>query len=276
MFKSSTRRQLLADLIGANHGVTVRRVTLATALTLSSIQAHAAAIAVNGDLSDLINAVNTAPYNAAFGADPLGSADSPATESNNGFDIKNVYAFYDRPADVLYLGMNFFGKVGDSRAITDTTSTNEYLSTCAASYCNRSVFDINETYSIQLYEGTNMSAPQLLLYNVSGANNGSDTIGGITNPYALTITRSVSETNNGVEFSISGLHAQLSPYGFANPANLLIRFGAGSGDPVGTSALLEDSHLLQMQVVPVPAAAWLFGSGLVGLVAFARKRQQTA
>lgn len=275
MFKSSARRQILATLVGANHGATVRRATLATALALSisSIPTHAAI--VDGSLSDLIAEVAANPYNTASGTDPQGSADSPATENNNGFDIKNVYAFYEKPANVLYLGMNFYGKVGDSRAITDTTSTNEYQPFCAATTCNRSVFDSNETYGIQLYAGTSTAAPQLLSFNVLGASNGSDSLTVSNNPYSLTITRAVSEANNGVEFSIAGLEPVLAPYSFANPANLLIRFTAGSGDINPTSSAAEDFHNMQMQVVPVPAAAWLFGSGLVGLLAAGRKRQQT-
>lgn len=278
MFKSSARRQILAALVGANHGATVRRATLATALALSisSIPVHAAAITVDGNLSDLIGEVASNPYNVASANDPQGSADSPATENNNGFDIKNVYAFYEKPANVLYLGMNFYGKVGDSMAITDTTSTNEYLAFCATTTCNRSVFDSNETYGIQLYAGTSTAAPQLLSFNVLGASNGTDSLTVSNNPYSLTITRAVSEANNGVEFSIAGLETVLAPYGFANPANLLIRFTAGSGDSNPASSAAEDFHNMQMQVVPVPAAAWLFGSGLVGLLAAARKRQQTA
>lgn len=275
MFKSSARRQILATLVGANHGATVRRATLATALALSisSIPTHAAI--VDGSLSDLIAEIAASPYNTASGTDPQGSADSPATENNNGFDIKNVYAFYEKPANVLYLGMNFYGKVGDSRAITDTTSTNEYQVFCATTTCNRSVFDSNETYGIQLYAGTSTAAPQLLSFNVLGASNGSDSLTVSNNPYSLTITRAVSEANNGVEFSIAGLEPVLAPYSFANPANLLIRFTAGSGDINPTSSAAEDFHNMQMQVVPVPAAAWLFGSGLVGLLAAGRKRQQT-
>jgi len=34
------------------------------------------------------------------------------------------------------------------------------------------------------------------------------------------------------------------------------------------------SYLVQTTVVPVPAAAWLFGSGLVGLISFARRKKE--
>lgn len=278
MFKSSTRRQRLADLIGANHNATVRRVTLATALALSisSIPAHA--VMVDGNLGDLIIEVAASPYNKASGTDPQGSLDSPATESNNGFDISNVYSLYDVQADVLYLGLSVYGTVGNSLAV-GSTAANEGLANTGAGSNSKTAFDANETYGIQLYLGTTTADPQLMLYNVKGANNASDTIGAITNLHSLSITHSVSEAFNGVEFSIAGLAATgaLPAFSFANPANLLVRFSAGSADTNTTSSVTgEDSRLLQMQVVPVPAAAWLFGSGLVGLVAFARKRQQTA
>ena len=40
-----------------------------------------------------------------------------------------------------------------------------------------------------------------------------------------------------------------------------------SGDPIAYSVTIE--------TVPVPAAVWLFGSGLIGLVGLARRKQQT-
>lgn len=260
----------------ANLGAVGRRACVATAfaLSLSSIPAHA--VLVDGDLTDLVTAVGSSPINTASGTDPQGSADTPVTENNNGFDIRNVYAFYEKPANVLYLGMNAYGKIGDSKAITDTTSTNEYAAWCASSTCNRSVFDSNETYGIQLFAGTATSDPVLLSFNVIGATDGSDSLSIVSNPYNLTIIRAISEANNGVEFSIAGLESVLQPYSVANPADLLIRFSAGSGDINSVSSAAEDAKLLQMQVVPVPAAAWLFGSGLMGLIATARKRTKMA
>ena len=104
--------------------------------------------------------------------------------------------------------------------------------------------------------------------------NGGDSTTGVTNPYGLTVTRAVSESFNGVEFSIIGLNALLSPFSFSNPADLLILFKAGSADINPVSSGGEDSYLLQMQVVPVPAAAWLLGSGLVGLLGLSRRQRK--
>lgn len=257
----------------------VRRVGVATALALSigNIPAQAASITIDGNLTDLISQVGSQVLNVGSGSDPMGSADSPQTESNNGFDIKNFYSYYDQYADVLYLGMNMWGKVGDSRAITDTTSTNEYSAFCATTYCNRNIFDTNETYGIQLYRGTTAVdmtfANQLLSFSVIGANNGTDTMNMASNAWSLTVNRAISETNNGVEFSIAGLYSSGALANF--PSDLLIRYSAGSADinPV-SSAGAEDASLLAMQAVPVPAAVWLFASGLLGLGAVARKHKK--
>ncbi|MCO6414337.1 MAG: hypothetical protein J5I92_16485, partial [Thiogranum sp.] len=72
------------------------------------------AISVDGDLTDLITVVGAGGLNKASGTDPMGNADTPTTESNNGFDIKDAYAWYDVSIDTLYVGMNFYGTVGDS------------------------------------------------------------------------------------------------------------------------------------------------------------------
>jgi hypothetical protein len=166
--------------------------------------------------------------------------------------------------------------VGDSQAV-GSVATNEGVATAGTGSNSRTVFDGNETYGIQLYKGTSTADPQLLQYSVLGTNantpGDSPLIG--NNPYSLTISQVVSEGFDGVEFSIYGLLASGAiPY-IANQ-NLLIRISAGSGDTNATSSAAEDSHLLQMQVVPVPAAAWLFGSGLLGLLAAARKRRKMA
>lgn len=257
------------------------RATLSAALLLAATSVSA--VTVDGNVSDLITAIGSASYNYATGSDLLGSADSPATESNNGFDIKNVYSLYDVSTDTLYLGMKFWGTVGDSRAVTDTTSVYERDSSCgptALKNCFRNVFDTNETYRFNIYKGTTTAAPQLLSYTVTGKDptatsswgpNG-DTAAAV-NPYSLGITRAVSIANNGIEFSITGLYAQLGAFSPSNPTAMLISFGAGSIDTNPVSSSIEDTSLLQMQVVPVPAAIWLFGSGLMGLVGVSARRR---
>lgn len=247
------------------------KLAISSALFLAATSASA--VTVDGNLIDLTNAISASSFNYAIGSDPLGSADSPTTESNNGFDIQTVYSYYDIALDTLFLGMSVYGTVGDSQAVTNTSSL--YERTTNLPNANRSVFDSNETYRINLYDGTTTSAPLLLSYSALGQDGGGDIATGVNNPYSLIVTHAVSESFDGVEFSVTGLAAYLGPWGFSNPADLLIFFGAGSTDSNSVSGGAEDTHLLQMQVVPVPAAAWLFGSGLVGLIGFSKRQRKT-
>lgn len=263
----------------------VKRIVTGAAFAFSTVclPAHAVSISVDGSLTDIIGVVGTTNgVNFGYGDDPRGNTEVNASglpiEDNNGFDIDKVYAYFDVPTDTLFLGLSVYGTVGNSSAV-GASGTTEGIANMGAGSNSRTVFDANETYGIQLYNGTLISNPQLLLYNVTGtnANTLGDSIGAINNPYSLIIAHAVSESFNGVEFSITGLMASgmllTPPNDSAYPSNLLVRFSAGSGDTTGTTTLAEDSHLLQMQVVPIPAAVWLFGSGLAGLFAVARKRR---
>ncbi len=262
------------------------RTALSAALLLAATSASA--VTVDGDLSDLIAAVGSAPYNSYTGSDPMGNVGPTVSETNNGFDIKNVYSFYDVAVagGTLYLGISFFGTVGDSRALGDSAPCENGSTTTCIPGASRSVFDSNESYRFSLFEGTATTDPQLLAYKVTGTGTGESVT--TTNPYVLGVSYAVSESYNGIEFKITGLNAQLAPFSFTNPANLAIFFGAGSSDgnpgSLGCTTCTspyssptsgaEDTFLLNTQVVPVPAAIWLFGSGLLGLVGVsARKRR---
>jgi hypothetical protein len=174
--------------------------------------------------------------------------------------------------------MSVYGTVGDSLPITDVTSINEDALLdpsfpCFGPDC-RNIFDSTETYGLQLYLGTSTTDPLLLSIGILGADNNTDSLLTGSNPYGLGVTYAVSESSNGVELGISGLLASGAVPYIANQ-DLLVAFSAGSADLNDSSSMAEDSHHLQMQVVPVPAAAWLFGSGLLGLIAIARQRRKT-
>ena len=88
---------------------------------------------------------------------------------------------------------------------------------------------------------------------------------------------------NGIAFgSFTGLGASgptlvgsLSFTGMANGTSLLTMFDndlpAGSWFATDGSPIIMD-YIGAEVVVPVPAATWLFGSGLIGLVGFARRK----
>ncbi len=74
--------------------------------------------------------------------------------------------------------------------------------------------------------------------------------------------------NSGLSFDLFGASLDLSDWGIADGASIFsfnIR-GTGQSDIMGASGISTG-------VVPVPAAVWLFGSGLIGLFGLARYRQ---
>ncbi|MCO6412818.1 MAG: VPLPA-CTERM sorting domain-containing protein, partial [Thiogranum sp.] len=188
-----------------------------------------------------------------------------------------AYAWYDVSIDTLYVGMNFYGTVGDSLDDANVAACERTIPSvnCTLPNDTRTIFDGNETYNLDLYNGTDTSGTNLLQYILVGieSTDGESTTGTV-NPFGLTLAHSVSEANNGVEFSIGGLYASgaLPDFSYSNPADLHLVLGAGSSDLNPVSSGTEDTFALQMQVVPVPAAVWLFGSGLAGLVGVARRK----
>lgn len=260
--------------------VLAKRLALAAvcAFGAAGFPARAASVIVDGNLTDLesvpwyIGWNDASAVNVYRGTDPLGSTDSPATESNNGFDISQVFAYYDWNDDTFYFGMRFYGTVGDSQPVGSSAAYETAFPPLPGdNTAARNAFDSNETYGLQLYLGSSTADPQLLQYSVKGANNTTDTaLVGYMAP-GLTVTHAVSEAFNGVEFGVTGLRL----YGVApepHPNLFTIRFSAGSADVGGaTSMAAEDYRLVTMSAIPVPAAVWLFGSGLTALVAVARR-----
>ena len=70
--------------------------------------------------------------------------------------------------------------------------------------------------------------------------------------------------------SVNGYYPDSGRAVTSSPDSYLITFDGfkGAEDPITGSTLAID-----VQVVPVPAAAWLFGSGLIGLVGVARRKR---
>jgi hypothetical protein len=84
--------------------------------------------------------------------------------------------------------------------------------------------------------------------------------------------------NSGVGLQL-GDGTETGDYTVAQPGNMAQTGGPGGGQAVGGAVLLGNAAGiflagdLTMTVVPVPAAAWLFGSALVGLAGIGRKRK---
>ena len=55
--------------------------------------------------------------------------------------------------------------------------------------------------------------------------------------------------------------------------NLSFGFGATATGNNGSGVFYDNLSFAQVAPVPVPAAVWLFGSGLLGLLGVARRRK---
>jgi hypothetical protein len=53
----------------------------------------------------------------------------------------------------------------------------------------------------------------------------------------------------------------------------MLNFGASGLQGIGDESWGLDNVQVQVSAVPVPAAVWLFGSGLIGLAAVARRKK---
>ncbi len=81
----------------------------------------------------------------------------------------------------------------------------------------------------------------------------------------------------GIAQNLLGTDDSLSDTDFVPLATLLELYGGIGGRTFDTGAIVDvDQYTVSFTVVPVPAAVWLFGSGLMALVGVARRRKMTA
>jgi len=112
-------------------------------------------------------------------------------------------------------------------------------------------------------------APSFAQYNVDPRRingiDGNATFGIIATPYRL-------NTFGNVE---AGLYLN-EPAG-SNPhtASINTNWSNAQGDS-GSSSIFVYAEWTEVATIPVPAAVWLMGSGLLGLMGFSRKRSQVA
>ena len=70
-----------------------------------------------------------------------------------------------------------------------------------------------------------------------------------------------------------GVVGAIAPAGTASVQLTLIT-GNFAGDPAGGAPRFDEAFL-EVSAVPIPAAVWLFGSGLIGLIGIARRRRSS-
>ena len=78
------------------------------------------------------------------------------------------------------------------------------------------------------------------------------------------LTSVLTNPNTGL---ISGMELSFTP-----PESLWLHIGGHGVRPPGTE-FLRYSLVISTSAVPVPAAVWLFGSGLIGLIGVARRKK---
>ena len=71
----------------------------------------------------------------------------------------------------------------------------------------------------------------------------------------------------------NALDGSFSFSGYLAPGEYTLLIDALAYIDSATSATASFDYDLQLTAVPVPAAVWLFGSGLIGLVGFARRKK---
>lgn len=238
---------------------------LATGLMLGSSVGQTASISLDGDLTDLIAHVNAAPNQSGM------VSESGTDAEGNGFDITNAYFTYDIPSDTFYLGFETFGTFGtaggnEGVGFPSCNAGNPGGNSGAAGLfdgCENVGFsiDLNSDSSIEFQLNVKGEG----VANVSGSASGETATEGAGNTPGAVFNWFASEGNDGVEFSVTGL----GPLGFSysNPLDITVVMNAGTGNNFGP----EDFATINTQLVPVPAALWLFGSGLLGLLGISKR-----
>ena len=234
-------------------GILVAAISAGALLCLPNAQA--VSVTIDGNMGDLIGATATPP--SASGNDGV-------DVGGNGYDITETYAHYDSVSDTFFVGFRVAGDIGTAGGNEGTFNT----------FCNSGfpgslsgdagVFDACEQYGVGIDIGSNGSKDFDLRLTGDAAKdsgNGTETQSALTNPSSATFDYVVAETlNDGIEFSVTGLS-------YDPTAGATISFSASAVN----SLFGQDDASLTIQAVPVPAAVWLFGSGLIGLLGVARR-----
>ena len=233
------------------------------------VTTSASAVIVDGNLLDLQTAISSEPYAPQNTAT---ATESGTDGESNGFDITNGYAWYNRTIDTFYFGMTFTGQVGAAGGAEGGPVYTHFCGSAPNYDGVANIFDGCERYGFTIDINSDDSYEFEFMLKGDGIANsgeGSELVFTLIDNTGLSlgvgaVDWAVSESVDGVEFSITGLRPLLVPFSPADPRLVDIILKAGSITNGGP----EDPLVLEMEVVPVPAAIWLLGSGLIALLGF--------
>lgn len=181
---------------------------------------------------------------------------------------------------VLYIDSTTGGLSSNTTITDNLDSVRQAISGCSStSSCVDIIFGIDADYAVAFDA---FSGAKLFDINIDGSLSFISSLGG---------SGAVGEETTQLAYSFDLLLSDIGLAAFSgqsigfvgtyiNPsAPFLSNEGYGSGlptsNPGSTSVAFTGSEQYETSVVPIPAAVWLFGSGLLGLIGIARRSNAT-
>lgn len=175
----------------------------------------------------------------SFYTPPLYIDDASTTLANSTFSPSNVLSF----SSAISGGTAGYGRFGSISMSVDTVATSASLDIFAASFPKNNQLTLNA-----YYQGSLVDSVSVWL----------SAFGHYTRPGASTSSHQYTMTIDGIQFD----ELQL--------------VSSGAYDSGASFILLDNVVFNTPAPVPVPAAVWLFGSGLLGLASFSHKKKAEA
>lgn len=236
---------------------------LATGLLslLAAAPVHSATVNFNGYLVEIIENNGTSVY---AGAVPGSLFSGSFTYGDSPVDAVETYSDPGE-ADWVFRGGSYGGLITDG--LTPTSGVEAELD-----IINDWVLDAGEALVFSIFAGAPIPAGTTVdIWSVSSLTSGA--FGAFYDDVELLY--------NGMVFGIGFYSLDGSLYSGLGYQNLPPDPGAVDGgfffiedaDALGNTRLLALGRLESAAVIPVPAAAWLFGSGLLGLIGMAQRRR---
>ena len=182
----------------------------------------------------------------------------------------------------LAIGDSFSGSFtyGDSSADASSIVTNPPISAdysfTGAPYggaiTGGSITTIGTDSGVGIGDNDGMGDDTFIINNLYGSSIPYETISDTWGTYSSNGTQAFGIDLYSLDTSIfSGLNFQVLPLTLSNSDFAL--FYIEEVDTFGNTTYLATGKLTAISAVPVPAAAWLFGSGLIGLIGLARRKK---